>query len=344
MSKLSLKKLNKLVNPNRDSEMIFDQDIKDPLHVICVISNTQRYNSRYKLYKNFEKHMKCSGATLYTVELAFGDRPFAITEPNNPQHFQIRSLDEVWFKESMINYAASRLPPDWKYMAWIDADVAFTRPNWVQETLQALQHYHVVQLFSHATDLGPNFEPMNTWTSFMYKYHESLKSGAPIIPYATKKSYYGYPMGTDIWHPGFAWATTREAFNMFGRLIDFAAVGSADYHMAAGLVGKIEKTIHAPGKLKVYKEKLLGWQERAVRNVQMDVGYLPGTIHHYWHGKKVNRKYLDRWDILVRNDFDPNVDLSTNDSGIINLTGNKPRLRDQLRMYFQQRNEDSVDV
>ena len=76
----------------------------------------------------------------------------------------------------------------------------------------------------------------------------------------------------------------------------------------------------------------------------MDVGYLPGTIHHYWHGKKVDRKYLDRWEILLRNNFDPDVDISYNDRGIINLTGNKPQLRDQLRMYFQQRNEDSTDV
>jgi hypothetical protein len=126
-------------------------------------------------------------------------------------------------------------------------------------------------------------------------------------------------------------------------MIDFAAVGSADYHMAAGLIGKIERTVHAP-ELTVYIQRLKGWQERALRNIQKDVGYMPGTIHHYWHGKKVNRQYLDRWQILVRNKFNPDYDLSADDQGIINLTGNKPELRDQLRIYFQQRNEDSVDL
>lgn len=323
---------------------MFPQKISDPLYVICVISNTQRYNSRYKLYKDFEHHMQTSGAILYTVELAFGDRPFAVTEEKNPRHFQVRSLDEVWFKESLINYAVSRLPSSWKYVAWIDADISFTRADWVQETLQMLQHYHVVQLFSHATDLGPKYEPLNTWESFMYQYHKCLIEGKDPIPYATNKNAYGYPMGTNIWHPGFAWAATREAFNGFGRLIDFAAVGSADYHMAAGLIGKIDRTIHAPGTLNVYKNRLYGWQERALRNIQKDVGYLPGAINHYWHGKKVNRKYLDRWKILVRNNYDPDVDLSYDHHGIVNLTGNKIELRDELRQYFMQRNEDSTDL
>lgn len=323
---------------------MFNQKITDPLYVVCVISNTQRYQSRYKLYKDFEKHMEDSGAVLYTVELAFGDRPFAVTTENNPRHLQVRSLDEVWFKESLINYAVSRLPSNWKYVAWIDADIKFTRDDWVQETLQLLQHYHVVQLFSHATDLGPKFEPMNTWESFMYQYHKSLVDGREPVPYASKKNAYGYLMGTNIWHPGFAWAATREAFNGFGRLIDFAAVGSADYHMAAGLIGKIEKTIHSHDKLPTYKKRLYGWQERAMRNIQKDVGYMPGTIVHYWHGKKLNRKYLDRWEILLRHDFDPDYDLSHNDAGIVNLTGNKIGLRDDLRHYFMQRNEDSVDV
>lgn len=343
MEKISNKKLNNMVKKTKETVMSFPQDIKDPLYVICVISNTQRYTSRYKLYRDFEKHMKCSGAVLVTVELAFGDRPFAVTEEKNPLHFQLRSLDEVWFKESLINYAVSRLPTNWKYMAWIDADVSFARPNWVQEALQMLQHYHVIQLFSHATDLGPKYEPLNTWQSFMYQYQKCLEAGKDPIPYASKKNAYGYHIGTDIWHPGFAWACTREAFNYFGRMIDFAAVGSADYHMAAGLIGKIERTVHAP-QLKTYIDRLIGWQERALRNIQKDVGYMPGTIYHYWHGKKTDRKYLDRWQILVRNNFDPNVDLSHDDRGIVNLTGNKPRLRDELRLYFQQRNEDSIDL
>jgi len=311
-------------------------------YVITSISNTQRYSSRYNLYKQFEQHMKCSGAILATVELAFGDRPFVVTEKDNPLHFQVRSLDEIWFKESLLNYAVTRLPDDWKYVAWIDADICFTRTNWVSETVAALQHYHVIQMFSHATDLGPKYEPLNTWESFMYQYDKCIQEGRDPIPYSAKKNSYGEVIGSSVWHPGFAWACTREAFNGFGRFIDFAPVGSADYHMAAGLIGKLEHTMKN-NPLRNYIRKLRCWQDRALRTVQKDVGYLPGTINHYWHGRKKDRRYRDRWQILIKNNFDPDVDLCFDDKGIISLAGNKPRLRDELRLYFHQRNEDSID-
>jgi hypothetical protein len=35
----------------------------------------------------------------------------------------------------------ARLPNDWKYVAWVDADVNFTNPHWVRVTVQQLQHY-----------------------------------------------------------------------------------------------------------------------------------------------------------------------------------------------------------
>jgi len=37
--------------------------------------------------------------------------------------------------------AVARLPSDWKYVAWVDADVNFTNPHWVRVTVQQLQHY-----------------------------------------------------------------------------------------------------------------------------------------------------------------------------------------------------------
>ena len=56
----------------------------DQLHVIAVISNLRRYESRYKLYRIFEQYVEDSGATLYTVEAAFGERDHAITRSDNP--------------------------------------------------------------------------------------------------------------------------------------------------------------------------------------------------------------------------------------------------------------------
>ena len=107
------------------------------LYVVTCISNPVRYKTRYDLYRKFAKHMADSpNVELYTTEMAFGNRAFEITERDNPRHIQVRSFYELWHKENMLNLAIQRLPEDWEYVAWIDADILFNRPDWAQETVE----------------------------------------------------------------------------------------------------------------------------------------------------------------------------------------------------------------
>jgi hypothetical protein len=94
--------------------------------------------------------MQQSGVILYTVELAYGERPFEITDAANPCHIQVRGEQEFWHKENLMNIGLSRLPDSAKYVAWIDADISFVRADWAIETVHQLQHYDIVQLFTHA--------------------------------------------------------------------------------------------------------------------------------------------------------------------------------------------------
>ena len=73
-------------------------------------------------------------------------------------------------------------------------------------------------------------------------------------------------------------------------------------------------------------------------------GYIDGTITHNWHGKKSLRSYNDRWEILTRNQFDPNIDLVLDANGLYQLTDEKPQMRDDFAHYFARRNEDGVDM
>lgn len=63
-------------------------------------------------------------------------------------NLQLRTSHEIWLKENSLNLGFARLPPDWKYAAWIDADVTFARPDWACETVHQLQHNPVVQMWS----------------------------------------------------------------------------------------------------------------------------------------------------------------------------------------------------
>jgi hypothetical protein len=315
------------------------------LVVVTCISNPVRYASRYRLYRQFEEVMRAAGATLITVEMAFGERPFEITERDNPLHVQLRSIDELWHKENMINIGinyARQVFPDSKYFAWIDADVLPMRParEWLEETVQQLQHYHVVQMFETAIDLDPNHNMLGQpQTSFMCRY---TKSGfVPPKRGGFWKDYYSEAHG----HPGYAWAATREALDAVGGLIDFAILGAGDRHMALGLVGCMDQSFEALNP--TYRRYLLQWQERAERWIKRDVGYVKGSIYHFFHGRKRERFYESRWKILKDNDYDPATDIKKDSQGLYQLETWEPRqirLRDQLRAYSRSRNEDSIDI
>jgi len=69
---------------------------------------------------------------------------------------------------------------------------------------------------------------------------------------------------------------------------------------------------------------------------------------HYWHGRKVDRRYWDRWKAIVQNQFNPNLDLKYDWQGCLQLVDRGERrsiaLRDDARRYFRARNEDSIDL
>lgn len=311
----------------------------DLLHVIAVVSNPIRFYSRYRLFERFTKHAVASGAKLYIVEVAFGERDFAIPESPNYQLIQLRTLDEVWIKENMINIAMSRLPPDWKYVAWVDADITFSREDWAAETVHQLQHYHIVQMFSHAIDLGPAEEPIQSHRGFVYTYQNL---GLP--PQGSGYYYYDRvgSRKTD-WHPGYAWAANREAINKLGGLIDFAILGAGDHHMAHALLGNASKSL--PGGIhENYKKLVMSWQRRAVTHINYDIGFVPMTIFHHFHGAKKKRFYKERWKILVDHRYDPMLDIKRDYQGLLQLTELKPRLRDDIRAYFRSRDEDGTEV
>lgn len=329
------------------------EPVSAPLHVVTAISNPQRYYSRYKLYQAFEKMCADAGAILWTVELALRDRHHEVTDPHNPHHIQLRSPSELWHKENLLNVGMSRLPADWEYVAWIDADVQFSRPDWVTETIHQLQHYKIVQMFSHAQDVGPNHDLgpdqklARPFQSFLYSYvnGESLEGWSPVARKKREAGGSGYGAGAKwwLWHTGYAWAARRSAISDLGGLGDVAALGSGDHHMAASLIGRVHETI-AKGMQPSYFDFWERWQDRALTHINGNIGYVPGLLLHYWHGPKVGRGYIDRWRILVDEEFDHPRDLKYDPQGVLQLTPRNPRLRDRIQQYFRSRNEDSIEL
>ena len=322
--------------------------LHDPLYVVTVVFNAVRYRSRWKLYQDFAKRISESGAILITVEAAFGNRDFSVTEAGNPYHVQVRVSTELWLKENLVNRGVARLSelhPNWPKVAWVDADVTFVRDDIADETRHALEHHPIVQMWSHAQDLGPDHTPLNIQHGFAWCYVEGMDPPVPPKSFTYYPPYYDMKLAGKpgyYWHPGYAWAVTREAWDALGGLIDVSVVGNADNQMAYAIIGNLDAAL-PPGLSSGYVSILREWQRRAEKYILHDIGFVEGLVSHHWHGKKKDRQYQSRWQVLVESKFDPAIDLKRDRQLVWQLTDRSEILRDGLRRVARQRNEDSID-
>jgi len=338
--------------PRHELPRLFSRpdQVHDPLYVVVPIINSGRFRSRWKHFEDFAKHAEEAGAILYVVEVAFGARDFVVTQPGNPKHLQLRTHHELWLKERAINVLVQRLPADWKYVAWVDPDITFSRHDWANETLHLLQHYPIVQMWSHMVDLDPNYEAIGTLRSFM----DVQLNGLTEPPKAGKAGKYGQAMkpfgkGQQFGSPGLAWAARREAWQQMGGLIDWCILGSGDWYFANAIWGTMENALgtrrdRTPPFLKKIEDYAyhLGksrWEERSIVG---SAGVMKGLVNHYWHGPRNGRQYGTRQAILARHVFDPERDLKTDWQGLYQLTDRSPGLRREIQRYFSMRNEDAL--
>jgi len=312
-------------------EAILNNDpIEEKLHVIAVISNPCLFATRYILMKEFINRMELDekNVILYIVELAYGNQKFIITDSKNKRHLQIRTPVPLWHKENMINVGIRKLlPSNWKAVAWIDADLEFENASWATDTLKVLNGCKdVVQVFSHCLDMDKKGLTMRVFNSMGFQFSkENPYSGA----------------GQNYWHPGYAWACTRKAFEKMGGLFDKGILGSGDHVMSMSFINNVLKSAN-DAYSENYKQSAIDFQNRTKG---LRIGYIPGVICHHYHGSKKNRNYSERWQILIGHNYDPLVHIIYDHNGIIIPTDQfSQQFKDDIYNYFLERNEDEDAV
>lgn len=339
-----------------------EECLKSKFWVVTCISNPSRYKTRYALYRQFRRHvLEDLKVGLVTVECALNDLDFHITasKRDNEEYsvftgthengtpfidVRVRNYSWIWLKENLWQIGTQHLPLNCQFVMYCDADIHFDNPHIVHECIVQLQTHKVVQPWYHCLDLGPRDQVLQVHQSFLscacegleWKMSKSVDKNG--VQYFTQKSKAGI---ANLWHPGYCIAWRRSAIDKLP-LLDVGVLGAGDHHMAGALIGRYEQTL--PGGIHPnYKSAVEKWQKRAAEVVKGDYGFVDGTIRHFWHGPKSRRKYIERWQILVSNKFDPLEDVYKNGFGVLELRPERAKLRDEIRRYLTQRNEDSVD-
>src|ERR1035441_8223599 len=267
-------------HPNVHREFV-EYSETQKLHIVSVYSNPYRWQRRRENFHDFRFHMEASpNIALHVVEVAFGDRPHEVTSPDNPLDLQLRTDTSLWIKECAINEGVRRFPPDWQYGGYVDGDFHFTRHDWALEAIHMLQHHSFVQLFSTYTDLTGEtatshlgHRPYRMSMSFAWNYlHQTdflssrrARRGGTDTYYAKLRPSKAFPFGHPPRATGGAWAWRRDAFEMVGGMLDTCVLGSADWHMAFGLVQATNVAAEMKRCTGPYVEAVLNWQARAAK-------------------------------------------------------------------------------
>ncbi len=307
-----------------------EDNFMNKLAVITTYYNPSRYQTRRVNFDTFRNHMKESGVQLLTVECTFGDEPAELEQSVDVLHLQADAV--LWQKERLLNIAASKLPKDVDAVAWIDGDVLFDNPNWVQETLVALDESPIVQLFTQCLrqtqdgTIGAVPDVSESFASVMNRFPESMSLGRYDI--------HG--------HTGYAWAMRREIFEQVG-LYEHAISGSADHFMAHAIFDDYNFCIeNALMHDDVQISHLKAWGERFHAFTQGNIGFVQGQIRHLWHGDKQHRNYFKRMHDITTLGYNPWTDLVIDEGRPLEWANpNKtPELVNYFLGFFDSRKED----
>ena len=264
------------------------------LPVILVCFNPAGFASRWASVRAQQARLAATeGVTAYTVELAYGEDAFHVTSSADAHHLQLRlPADAVmWHKEALMNAGVAQLlPPNWRAVAFVDAEVVFESHCWAVDTLRQLLSGTVdaVQPFASASQFG------DTYAAFA----AVLAGGGH---FERKRLGDTRDVG---WPFGIAWAMTRNMWDSLGGLYPYAIAGTGDVLLAAAIFrnASLLRGIFKPdGYAAVGAAR---WYAAAPQPPLLRVGFVGGHMRHDDHGTERNRKYfhdnlyLKAWTLL----------------------------------------------
>ena len=282
----------------------------DPKSKAAIITFHFNPSRRLRLRETYMEWAAKLGHPHICYELAFWDAeiPGSIVIPGDRKNC-------LWQKERLINLAISRLPPEVDYVAWIDHDLIFDNPAWLDIGIDMIRRgVDCVQLFSEVA----------------YQERDgsvSRRRRGSVAAWQTTGE-----IGDSA--PGGAWLASRAWLDSIGGLYDRNICGGGDATFLHAVTKC--KTNYVDRQAPKLRDDCLAY----AAGITASVGYVPGAVKHLWHGERSNRQYISRDEILCRHDFDPQRHLRIGDNGLLELSNAPQGLADEIARYFEDRRDD----
>jgi hypothetical protein len=269
--------------------------------VISCFYNPQNSAYRLKAFDTWYESIKHLNHRI--IECVIGDTQPQLGKYNDPNITVVYTENLLWHKETLLNKIVSKLPKQFKYVFWVDADVIFTNLDWLIDGVETLKTNYIIQPFEFCAHLNKDeIKPKNymvfinqckdvsrgitttkptVWRSFSANYVDRNFTHCH-----NSKNYNVHG------HVGFAWGSKREVLDAVP-LYDRALIGGADHIIAHASTGEIGHVCITKSFTDVIDE-VNEWSRRFYSIVRGRVGYVKGNIYHLWHGDIENRQYLKR--------------------------------------------------
>ena len=297
----------------------------DEICVIIPYFNPSKYLALFRNYQICTSDLKNNKVEYLTIELSFdGEYDIPTSEPV----IQLRSDSIMWQKERLINFGVSQLPSQYTKFAWVDCDVLFESPDWLEQAKKKLDEVDIIQLFKRVFYL-PNGDKsyqgrhqiMVQGVIWQNRTHRNWleRRREKLLPFSS---------------PGFAWAANRASFE--NGLYDKNIIGSGDTFIVDSILGSWNIHGFASKFTDAMKADMAIWLS-GQKSLTYD--YIPQSIYHLHHGSLKNRQYMDRHNLVLDNDFDPSLDIEIKNN-VFEWASDKPNLHSGIINYFNERNED----
>lgn len=284
------------------------------LHIILPffnpIDNSFRTSNINKTINNIDSKL----CKIYVVELCYLNQVPHYFD-SKVEHFVFKSNFILWHKENLINLCVKNLPNDWENVAWIDSDLLFSNPNWIDQCINLLKRKDVIQLFSNCSFLNKDLKIQKSQIGFINSIFNKLNLAG---------------------HCGYAWAINRNCYDSIGGLFENSIIGGGDKWMCQAFVQSIDENW-----IDVQPRGLfLNFNKYYKKCKNLKYGYLNQEISHLYHGTLGSRRYIERHEFLKMNNFDPELHLCKDENGILAPSTLCPSsIIDGISNYFHSRLE-----
>jgi hypothetical protein len=268
-------------------------------------------------FLHVEKLLQSARIPTFTIECIIGNKQPLLKNPT----LQVRSNTSLFYKEQLYNLLVPKVPEQYTKLIFLDADILFSDPRWIDKISVELNRYDIVQPFENAI-----------WTGL---YYGSVIKKSKSTVYALKHGVMNHSL-VNNYHPGFSFAMTRSYYEKIGGFFDKCVFGSGD-SMFCNTFFPIELYFTTVNLIdSEYKQ----WSD-TVRKIPSNVTYLPFTVYHLYHGTLQKRQYASRYEFLKQYDNMTFDDIFyKNEFGVYET--NDDSLKKIMYDYFVSRQEDEI--